>query len=346
MSLTYNEIYAQYDALEKTIARMDEAAIEMGDFMARGAFRSVLFTGCGSSYMLACSMRTIASQYMEIPVYALPAGDLWLNCARYEKMLDGALIVTLSRSGRTSEVLRAVEAARGLRPEVKVLSILCAEDTPLEEVSELTVSLPWAFDESVCQTRCVSNLYAAGALFIAQWAGIAGVKEGFEKVAQVGEEYLRRSEARFEGLAARPFSRVMVLADGEIDGLASEGALAFREIAQIPGDYAHLLDVRHGPMVLIREDTLVIAALSAKPKKAEMDLIKDVQKKNATLVVYANQPIEIESAECFSLGEEVGEIAGGLGLIALCQMVALKKARFVGCDPDKPDDLDPWIRIE
>ena len=37
--------------------------------------------------------------------------------------------------------------------------------------------------------------------------------------------------------------------------IASEGALAFKEIARIPSISYHLLDVRHGPMVLIDDKT-------------------------------------------------------------------------------------------
>ena len=38
------------------------------------------------------------------------------------------------------------------------------EKSTLEELSDLTVVLPWAYDNSVCQTRSVTNLYAASLL--------------------------------------------------------------------------------------------------------------------------------------------------------------------------------------
>ena len=136
-----------------------------------------------------------------------------------------------------------------------------------------------------------------------------------------------------------------MLCDGPSDGLAEEGALAFKEISQLPGNYYHLLDARHGPIVLIGEKALVLVSVKSPACRHEQAPIRDLVKKGARVVTCSQLPLEAPGAENFPLGEEVGSVAGGLGLVALCQRISDYKARETGGDPDRPDGLDPWIEI-
>ncbi len=345
MGFTLREIMDQYNALEKTIDRMRSHYRDIQQFFGETRPKKIIFTGCGSSFSLSCSMRSIASTRLDMPVYALAAGDLWLNCEAYKPLVEGALVISLSRSGRTSEVINAYNAMKAVSGDVRFLSILCAEETPIEALSDMSICLPWAFDQSVCQTRCVSNLYAAGALLIGAIAGDGSIERGIQRVAALGDAYLDHNDGRIQALARKKWDSAVVLGDGPADGLAEEGALAFKEISQLPSNYHHLLDVRHGPIVLIGGNTLVIAMVKSPACQHEMALIQDLVKKGAQVVVYSNLPLEVPGAESYSLGEEVGCVAGGLGLVALCQLITYHKAHEVGCDPDLPDGLDPWIEI-
>ncbi len=343
MSITLGEIRDQYNAIRRTIELFDEKKQQIMQFV--GVPRCIVLTGCGSSFSLSCTVRSMASMRLNYPVYALASGDLWLNCARYQNMLKDALIISLSRSGRTSELLRAYEAVKKLNVGARFMSLICDDDTPAQAASDFALCMKWAFDKSVCQTRCVSNLYTAGALLIGLLSGDESIRAGIEKAACMGEAYMDKCIPQIQKLCEEDWDRVVVLADGEIDGLAEEGALAFNEISQLGSNCYHILDVRHGPMVLIGKKTLVIAAVKSPKCGYEMALVDDVLKKGARVCCYSNLPLEKEGVLGFSLGEEVGPVAGGLGLIALCQLTSYYKSFQVGCNPDLPDGLDPWIEI-
>ena len=345
MSLTLTEIRGQYQALARTIALLDESEAELRAFVNEVKPASIVFTGCGSSYSLSCAFRTIASLRTATPVYALAGGDLWLNTQRYARLLKGALVVSVSRSGETSELVSACKAAAGLGVGARFLSIVCANDTPLEAISDFTLRMPWAFDESVCQTRCVSNLYAMGAMVVGAITGDAAIREGMAKMAQSGPAYLERIDAVAQKLADGDWDHGVVLADGEIDGIAEEAALTFKEICQQNSNYYHLLDVRHGPMVMIGARTLVIAAVTSPANGYEMQLVADLAATGANVVCYAMDAIDAPGALCVPLGCDVGSVAWGLGLVALCQLTTYYKSLRVGCDPDHPTGLEPWIRI-
>ena len=346
MSLTLTEIRGQYLALEKTVALLDENRDSIKKMVVDARPASIVFIGCGSSYSLSCAFRTIASLRTDIPVYAIAAGDLWLNCERYARLLKGALVVSVSRSGETSELVNACKAVADMGLGARFLSIICAEGTPLEALSDLTLRMPWAFDASVCQTRCVSNMFAMGAMVVGSLFDDPSIRDGMAKMAACGPDYMARLEPLAQELASRDWDHGVVLADGEIDGIAEEAALTFKEICQRNSNYYHLLDVRHGPMVLVGPNTLAVAAIKSPLCKYELQLVQDLIATGATVVCYTMGEVEVPGAICIPLGTDVGSVAFGLGLVAICQLTTYYKSLVVGCDPDHPNGLDPWIRIE
>ncbi len=218
--------------------------------------------------------------------------------------------------------------------------MVCADDTPLGEKSELALSTPWAFDESVCQTRSVTNFYFMAAYLFARLAGDQATLSDLAAVIAGGADFHDKAEAFAEALAGRPWNTAVVLADAELEGIAEEGALAFKEICQLPSNYYHLLDVRHGPMVLIGKETLVLAAPLV-GDGLEKGLFGDIKAKNAELAVFS----DIWSEADIVFGRALSPSARGIPFILLCQLVAYKKAFATGANPDQPEGLSAWIKL-
>ena len=343
MNLTYTEMLDTFSALGKSSKYIEEMWPKTEKFFTNK--KRFVFIGCGSSYSMAKSMSTIAYMNTGLPSCALAAGDVLLHAERYAKCFDGAAVVCISRSGKTSELLMALDTLKARFSSFTVASLVCADNTPLAEKSELVLSMPWAFDESVCQTRCVTNFYFSGAFIFCKLAGNKAVLDDLQSVIENGSAFMKKAENLADELADRPWNHSVVLADAELEGLAEEGALVFKEVCQLPSNYYHLMDLRHGPMVLLGEKTLVIAALGAK-NKLEYDLLSDVKKKNAQLVTFSDVQPELNTAE-YSIvyGTPLSHIALGIPLIILCQMIAYKKSKITGADPDKPTGLDAWIKL-
>ena len=345
MTITEREIFSQYDALAKTYASMTSNRARIQAFFEASGRKGIVFTGCGSGYCLAKSAAMIARVRMDVPVHAFAAGDLLLNFGVYEKMLRDSTLVVLSRSGSTSEVVRLVEKAKR-ELGVRCLSVCAKENTKLGALSDEVVEIPWAFDESVCQTRCVSNLYFASALLSAFATDDSALLESLQNVVGRGEAYMRTHRDALQSLAGRDWNKVVVLADAEIGGLAEEGALAFTEIALVPSFFYHVLDIRHGPMVLVDSKTLVIAALTPADAGLQDALLLDIKKRGAALVVFSDRAEAAPHADySVNVPPEKSFAAQGVPFVFLAQALALFKALRNGIDPDKPAGLDPWIKL-
>ncbi len=345
MNQTIVEIRNQYEALEKTLDLFDKKREALSAAWKEAAPKALVFLGCGSSYMVSCSLRDAAGAMTDLPVYAFAAGDLWLNHTRYRRQLSGALVVAVSRSGRTSEILHAVDALESDGVNFTLCSLVAAVETPLGQRSAISVEIPWAFDESVCQTRSVSNLYAAGLSLLAAFTGDETLPAQLRRLAAEGPAYLQKAQPFMARIAKEDWNKALVLADGVSAGLATEGALAFQEISQLPGVQHHVLDVRHGPIVLVDEKTLALVYLYPDGQPQQEALIRDLQKKGAKILIYSNLPREIPGTESICLGAEVGEAAGTIAFLNLCQLAAYEKSMETGSDPDAPTGLDAWIQV-
>src|SRR5260370_10796919 len=109
--------------------------------------REWLFVGCGTSYYLA---EAAAHSWMSLTgqaARALPASEVNLFPNLVQPKGHRVQGVVISRSGRTSE---AVRAARKLAQEmnVPVIGITCAEKSELEAIFHQTIALRSADEKS------------------------------------------------------------------------------------------------------------------------------------------------------------------------------------------------------
>ena len=346
MNHTYLEIKSQYAALRKTFDYIAAKKDELLSFYNDKFPKTLTYIGCGSSYYLCQSAELSAKIRLGKPATAMAAGDLMLNYQDYLKMLEGTLIIAPSRSGSTSEVLSAIQNLKSSL-SLPVLAITCVVNSDLAKKADLTLELPWAFDESVCQTRTVTNLYTANLLILGYLSNDTQLINDLNSVIEAGTNYIEKYEERLKCIADEEWHDVIVLADGEMQGIATEGALAFTEIARVPGRYYHLLDVRHGPMVLVNEKTLVIMCLTEVGFTYQFDLINDLIKKGATIITYSDTPLSAIAGVKLQVILDLGldNAVRGIPFIFIAQILAYYKALKKGVNPDQPEGLAAWIRL-
>ena len=342
-SLTYREIRDQYNRLQKTEAYMNE---NMEKIMHRyGSHPAIVYIGCGSSYSLAKSMATGTMMHLNKKSAAIPGGDIMLRPEAYRDLVDGALVVALSRSGSTSEVLLACDGLKKAGARYTLLSFSCRTGKELASMSDLALEMPWAFDESVCQTSTVTNLYFSGMLLIAELSQNKTLVRALSEMVERGGGFIAENERSFAEIARIDWGQGICLGDAELCGICEEGALTFKEICRLPSNYYNLLDSRHGPMTIIGGDNLVIAAVSDVENTYERDLIRDIRDQNCTLVTISDLPYEMDGVVNFCIGERVPYPVLGMPFINAAQMITCYKAQQRGVNPDQPDGLDPWITL-
>jgi fructoselysine-6-P-deglycase FrlB-like protein len=194
----------------------------------------VAVAGCGTSWFIAQSYAALreASGHGETDAFAaseMPTGR------RYDR------VVALSRSGTTTEILQLLAQLGGTVP---TLVITASERTPVAAAAGAVISLDFADELSVVQTR-----FATTELALLR----AHLGHDLTAVAQEAEEILA-SPLPGELTSARQFT---FLGTGWTCGLASEAALKLREAAGMWTEAYPAMEYRHGPIAVTGPGSVV-----------------------------------------------------------------------------------------
>jgi fructoselysine-6-P-deglycase FrlB-like protein len=200
----------------------------------RGA--RVAVVGCGTLLLVGQAIAALREAAGLGETDAFPASEFPAG-RRYD------LVVALSRSGTTSEVIAAVDA---LPRAVTTLAVTASGGTPLAARCDRTIVLDFADERSVMQTA-----FATTTLALVR----AHLGHAIEPVAADGERAL---DAVLPG-ADDGLGAVAFLGTGWRVGLAREAALKVREAAALPSEAHPALEYRHGPISAAGPGTLVWA---------------------------------------------------------------------------------------
>ncbi len=344
MELIKREIFTQNEALLKTHRELLNQKEALCAFM-RQPFSNLIFIGCGSGYVLSSGSAALFSVGTSKKALAFAGGEVLLHPEKYKEVFTDALVITTSRSGETSEVIYSLRKMKEMT-HFRTLGILSKENCTMKELADFSVLLPWSYDESVCQTRNISNFYYALTMLFAFYTADADLEKSLSAFLAEQSEYLKTIEPPCRELAQKGWNNVTTLADGEISGIAAEGALAFTEICILPGEHSRFLDYRHGPIVGADPHKLIIALLNGEEETHQKKLIADLIARGAHVVTLGQKTKDFwGSAYHIPLDHILRREVWGLPLINLCQVLSFYKALACGHDPDAPEGLNPFVKF-
>lgn len=216
----------------------------------------VAILGCGTSYYIAQAIAAARESSGGGETDAFVASEM-PGGRTYD------LVVALSRSGTTSEVLRCLQA---LPPGARSLAITAVDASPVLEAAGDAVVLAFADEVSIVQTR-----FATTTLALMR----AHLGESLEDAATQAE----RALAGAIPIEPSDFEQFVFLGHGWSAGLAAEAALKFREAGQAWTESYPAMEYRHGPISVAGPGTLVWFLGGN-----DADLVRDVRATGATVV--------------------------------------------------------------
>ena len=331
--LSYGEIHTQYDSLKQTVDYMEARQNETADFFKGN--NDIVFLACGSSYWMSLSAHMSMRIKTGRRCYAVKAGDIVLCGEEYAGCFNDPVFICPSRSGRTGEVLKAISILKKEYPAARILSITGCENSPLVEMSNLVLPLPWSKEESVCQTKSFSNLYLASVLLAETLSGSEKLFNEARRFLKNAPEIYAAGEKKFAAAAEKKPNSIVCLGSGSLYGVCIEGAYIVIEAAEFNANYYHLMEYRHGPIVTANSNTVVFMLSMRGDDMYEKQLEADVKKTGA--VIY--------SVSDFNLDNAYSKEFAALHYIFCLQSFAFHLSLKLGNNPDSPGSLSPYITI-
>ena len=306
-----------------------------------------IFIGCGSSYYVALCAASTMAELTGLRARALPASEplLFPEQVRSGKNLAAVLI---SRSGRTSEVLRVAEQLS--RRGIATVGISCAPRQTLETVVTNAIVLPAADEQSTVMTRSFTTMLMALQAFAATLAGKKEFKEAQRGLSSSAQSLLRTLPERvLEFVRSRSFEDYVYLAQGPLYGIACESALKLAEMSISYSQSFHTLEFRHGPKSIVRAETMIGFLLSDRAYGEELSVLEEVKRLGGTTLVVANHSDARARAAADLLIElkATAVEAARVPLYLLAnQLMGLYTGTSKGMDPDSPRNLSRVVVLD
>lgn len=335
---THQEIFSQPEAWAAALKTLGEARSSMLDLKPAGRFDQILFTGCGSTYYLSQAAASLTQELTGMTCSAFPSSELWLYPkSSYPK--GKTLLVAVSRSGETTETLRACEAhLREQRGEL--LTFSCYGDMPLAKMGGVNIVLPSGQEQSVAQTRAFSVLYLGTVALACLWAGRTDLIDQLSRLPDAGARLLKN----YAGLAAEvgrdaSLDRFYWLGSGPRYGLVSELSLKMKEMSLSHSEPFHFMEFRHGPKSMITSSAVAIGLRSTLNGGTEAAVLEDVKALGGRVVDIAEQGTTVR----FDAGLE--EALQNILYLPVGQCIAFERSLSKGLNPDRPTNLDTVVKL-
>ena len=341
---TYNEIKSQTQAWAQALD-----VVHASNLPAAGDYDQVIFTGCGSTYYLSLAAAALYQELTGRAARAVPGGELLLNPKASvgrignplgrDNIPPHELLVAISRSGTTTETVKAAENFRKeKRGDVVVISNY---DDVLSRLVDVNIVIDKGQEESVAQTRSFASMYVSVAAFCAHMAGRRDLLEAMGRLPEVGNSVIGNYEAYAKDLGENlNFDRFYFLGSGIRYGLACEVNLKMKEMTLTHSEPFHFLEFRHGPMSMVNEKAVAVGMLSDVNRVHEAKVLEEMKMLGGTVAGFG----ENEADVVFESG--IPESVRGVLYLPVLQLMAFYRSLAKGLNPDRPNNLTAVVKLD
>jgi glutamine---fructose-6-phosphate transaminase (isomerizing) len=253
----------------------------------------------------------------------------------YESRLDlrDAVLLAVSQSGKSPDLLASVEAAR--KSGAYVIAMVNVEDSPLARLANFAIPVRAGNELSVAATKSFIASLASVAQLVTAWSGDRDLQTALSSLpGQLHEAWqLDWSEALPR---LRNAQSLYVLGRGFGLGIAGEAALKFKETCGIHAEAFSTAELRHGPLAIVGSGFPVLVFAQDDASHAGiLELVGDLYRHRADLLtvgVRGGDGIRLPVVDAHMVTQPLLQIQSFYRMVN-----ALSVAR--GFNPDHPQHL-------
>ncbi len=271
------DILDQPRALDETLAGLDVSKTlhQLAVRLQKGKFKTVVLTGMGSSF------HALHPLHIELINYGLTAMMVETSELLYyrSRLFDPkTLIVAVSQSGQSAEVVRLLEINRG---KSSVIAITNTPHSPLAERADATILTQAGKEFSVsCKTYVT-------ALMALQWLGdvvcerdLRRTRQELKAACPAVRDYLANWKTHVQDQAQmlRGIRHLFLVGRGSSLAAVGTGALIVKESDHFHAEGMSSAAFRHGPFEMLSDETFVfVFSGEHKTRNLNQRLFEDVR---------------------------------------------------------------------
>ena len=356
------EIYEQPRAIRDTLSGRIEAghADAVSDVLSMTsetlkALSRIFIVACGTAYHAGLVGKHLFEEFLGIPTEVRIASEFRYICPTVNQ---NSLTIAISQSGETLDTLMALKEAK--KRGSRTLGIVNVVGSTIARESDDVLYTRAGPEIAVASTKAyTAQLSALCSLTLAlsdlqnvpeKAAAVAALREGLPGLPALAEAALLHAPFLQDFAKSRCQTRDLFLLGRGLDYVtALEGALKLKELSYVHAEAFPAGELKHGPIALIEEGTLVIALLTQSDVYDKVrSNIKEVKARGAYVLAITGKSgagTETAADETIVLPHVPDFLAPAVSVIPL-QLLAYYLAVARGCDVDKPRNLAKSVTVE
>jgi len=261
---------------------------------------------------------------------------------RRELDLTGALVVAISQSGRTEEIVQTQDWAR--RCGAATIAVTNVEGSPLAQAADLALVTQAGPERAVPATKTFTTQLAAMAVLATALAPEQSALDAdLDRVPEEIQKLIANRAGVDEAvmLLART-NEVLVSGRGLAYAAAVETALKLEETCLRPVRGLSYADLRHGPIAIVDPQlvSIVVAAQDGPMLEGLTELLGDLRSRGALTVGIGGDSGFAAAADVGVAGPDLPEMVAPIALVVAGQLVVESLAVALGLNPDAPRGLN------
>jgi glucosamine--fructose-6-phosphate aminotransferase (isomerizing) len=255
------------DVVRRMLASNHADLARLGETLRRQPPSLVLTVARGSSDHATLFGKYLIEQNLRLPVSSMAPSVVSVAGAPMRD-LRTALVIAVSQSGRSPDIIATVKAAADAGAHV--VAIVNDATSPLAEAASLVVPLHAGPEKSVAATKsCIASL-AALADLVRHWSRDAALETALSHLPD-GLAAAGRLDWSEMTHAFEKAQNLFVVSRGAGFGVAQEMALKLKETCALHAEAFSAAEVEHGPAAIVRDGLPVL--MLAPPDQAGPEVI-------------------------------------------------------------------------
>lgn len=354
------ETLEQPKAIENTLLpRIKDGHIDLSDAGLTDEFmrdvKRIVIVACGTASHAGLAGKYYIEALARIPVDVDTGSEF-----RYRDPIftEGEMLMTISQSGETADTIAAMREAKAAG--LKVLTVTNVVGSTLARESDAVIYNRAGMEIAVASTKAYTNqllVMLAIAMEAARvrktiteerYAELLGelkkLPMNMEKVFALKEKVQKMASNRYMD------ENMYYIGRGLDYYVAMEGTMKIKEVSYIHAEPYSAGEMKHGPIALISDNTLVVAFVTqGKLVEKTLSNIKEVKSRGGYALAITQEryrdQVATEADTVWTIPDTDDLVAPMLSIIPF-QMFGYYVAVMKGFDPDKPRNLAKSVTVE
>ncbi len=335
------EIMDQKETIRRAVHQDDEQIMEVAKAIENCL--GCIMSACGTAGKVCMAADYFFSVVAKRHVNFAPASEFKIY---HHFLKPESLIVVVSQSGETADVLEAMQVAK--KAGSKVLAIVNTEGSSIHRAADYTLLINAGPERAVASTKAATGQMAV--LLLIAHAVAGKLNEGRQLLLETGGQINDMLNPRYiehiKGIAQKihHHENMYIIGKGWNYPMALESAIKIQEVSYIHAEGFAAGELKHGPIALIQEGTPCIALMGNDELKADMiSNIMELKARGAFIIAVAPDHNEI-----FDMWIKVPDARSAQPIVNVIpiQILAYYLAVMRGRDPDMPRNLAKSVTVK